>query len=157
MKKIVFVQVGFSFDGSAYLPYAAGTIIANCQNDPALRAEYDFSDIIFLREPLADALKKTEGAYLVAFSCSVWNLEYNKALARRIKRRDPACVVVFGGHSVSLRGELPLVVFASASAALVRKPVNRIYQQSDQDADAQSQRIRSIHHFVPPFRSLSVL
>ena len=106
MKKIVFVQVGFAFDGSAYLPYAAGTMIANCLKDPALAAEYDFSQIIYRREKLADALQKTEGAYLVAFSCSVWNMEYNKALSRRLKRRDPACITVFGGHSVSMLGEL---------------------------------------------------
>ena len=106
MKKIVFVQVGFEFDGDAYLPYAAGTLIANCRRCDDVTSEYDFPEIIFSREPLVSALRKTEGAFAVAFSCSVWNMEYNKTLARRIKERDPACTIIFGGHSVAETGEL---------------------------------------------------
>ncbi len=113
MKKIVFVQVGFEFDGDAYLPYAAGTLIANCRRCGDITSEYDFPEIIFSREPLKNALRKTEGAFAVSFSCSVWNVEYNKALARLIKERDPACIIIFGGHSVAETGgmleELPYV------------------------------------------------
>lgn len=101
MKNIYFVQVGFEFDGSVYLPYAVGTIIAYCQNDPEITSEYKFSDIIFKREKLADAMGKISDPYIVAFSCSVWNMEYNKTLARMIKEKYPECIIVFGGHSVS--------------------------------------------------------
>ena len=101
MKNIYFVQVGFEFDGSVYLPYAAGTIIAYCQSDAQIKKEYNFSDIIFKRELLASAIQKLEEPYIVAFSCSVWNMEYNKALAKMIKKRYPDCIIVFGGHSVS--------------------------------------------------------
>lgn len=101
MKNIYFVQVGFEFDGSVYLPYAAGTIIAFCQNDPGIKSEYKFSDIIFKREKLSSAMGKISDPYIVAFSCSVWNMEYNKTLAKMIKDRYPDCIIVFGGHSVS--------------------------------------------------------
>ena len=101
MKKIYFVQVGFEFDGSVYLPYAVGTIIANCQNDPKIKSEYEFSDIIFKREKLLSAMSKIVDPYIVAFSCSVWNMEYNKALAKMIKEKYSQCIIVFGGHSVS--------------------------------------------------------
>lgn len=106
MKKIYFVQVGFEFDGSVYLPYAAGTIIAYCQHDEKIKREYEFSDIIFRRERLEKALEKIIEPYIVAFSCSVWNIEYNKALARIVKERFPECLVVFGGHSVGTDGSL---------------------------------------------------
>ncbi len=101
MKKIYFVQVGFEFDGSVYLPYAAGAITASCLADEQLKTEYDFSDIIFRREKLAHALEKISDPYAVAFSCSVWNMEYNKALAQKVKERYPDCLIFFGGHSVS--------------------------------------------------------
>lgn len=101
MKNIYFVQAGFEFDGSVYLPYAAGTIIAYCQNDPIIKNEYHFADIIFRREKLSDATDKIADPYIVAFSCSVWNMEYNKALAKIIKSKYPGCIIVFGGHSVS--------------------------------------------------------
>lgn len=99
MKKVYFVQAGFGFDGSVYLPYAVGTLIANCQRYPDIMAEYAFPDIIFSREKLSDALAKIQDPYLVAFSCSVWNIEYNKALARRIREAYPECRILFGGHN----------------------------------------------------------
>ena len=113
MKNVYFVQVGFGFDGSVYLPYAVGMLIANCLRYPEITEEYSFPDIVFFREKLADALAKLREPYLVAFSCSVWNMEYNKALAQRIKQRYPECLIVFGGHNVpengSLLSELPYV------------------------------------------------
>ncbi len=101
MKNIYFVQVGFEFDGSVYLPYAIGTIIAYCQKDARIKSEYNFSDIIFKREKLASAMEKISDPFIVAFSCSVWNMEYNKALAKMVKEKSPGCTVVFGGHSVN--------------------------------------------------------
>lgn len=113
MKNVYFVQVGFGFDGSVYLPCAAGALLANCLQYEEITREYAFPDIVFFREKLADALEKLKDPYLVAFSCSVWNMEYNKALASRIKERYPDCLIAFGGHSVrtdgSLLGELPQV------------------------------------------------
>ncbi len=101
MKNVYFVQVGFEFDGSVYLPYAAGTIIAYCQNDIKVKEVYQFPDIIFKREKLSDAFAKIKEPSVVSFSCSVWNMEYNKALAKKIKEIYPDVVIVFGGHSVS--------------------------------------------------------
>lgn len=101
MKNVYFVQVGFEFDNSVYLPYGVGTIIAYCSANDKIKNEYNFSDIIFRREKLADALKKVKDPTVVGFSCSVWNLEYNKALAKKIKEKYPDCFVIFGGHSAT--------------------------------------------------------
>lgn len=106
MKNIYFVQVGFGFDGSVYLPYAVGTMIAYCRQDAEINNTYNFKDIIFKREKLENALKKIENPYMVGFSCSVWNMEYNKTLAKLVKEKYPECIVVFGGHSVNENSEL---------------------------------------------------
>lgn len=106
MKNVYFVQVGFEFDGSVYLPYAVGTIIAYCKENPQIKSEYAFPEIIFKREKLSSAMDKIRSPFMVAFSCSVWNMEYNKALAKRIKEKYPQCIIVFGGHSVSEDGKL---------------------------------------------------
>lgn len=102
MKNIYFVQVGFEFDGSVYLPYGVGTIIAYCKADEKIKSEYNFADIIFKRERLQEALDKIQEPYVVGFSCSVWNMEYNKALAKIVKEKYPNCFIVFGGHSSTL-------------------------------------------------------
>lgn len=100
MKNIYFTQVGFDFDGSVYLPYAAGTMVASCLADDELKKEYAFPDFIYKREKLDTALSKIKEPYIAAFSCSVWNMEFNKTLAKRVKEKYPACIIIFGGHSV---------------------------------------------------------
>ena len=105
MKNIYFIQVGFAFDKSVYLPYATGTIIAYCKSRPDLAAEYDFKEIIFRRDDIEKIVDGMESPYLAAFSTYVWNVEFNKALAKAVKERYPECIIVFGGHSVSDRME----------------------------------------------------
>ena len=106
MKNIYFVQVGVDFGNSVYLPYAAGAIIASCLTHPEITREYAFPDIIYTRLRLADALDKLKDPYMVAFSCNIWNIEFNKALAKRVRERYPDCLIVFGGHSVGSSTEL---------------------------------------------------
>lgn len=106
MKKVFFVQVGFEFDGSVYLPYAAGTILAYCAQDPLIRKTYTFSEIYFDRRDPRLILREAADPYIFAFSCSVWNMEYNKTLAKGIKEKYPDCQIIFGGHSVSEDAQL---------------------------------------------------
>ena len=106
VKKVFFVQVSVDFGNSYYLPYAAGTMIASCLANEAVSQHYSFPEIIFIREKLHTVLDRLTDAYMVAFSCNIWNIEYNKALAKLIKQRDPECMIVFGGHSVGNSTEL---------------------------------------------------
>ncbi len=105
MKNVYFVQVGFAFDKSVYLPYATGTIVAYCKSLPDIASEYDFKEIIFRRDDIDKIVGGMESPYIVAFSTYVWNVEFNKALAKAIKEKYPECIIIFGGHSVSDRME----------------------------------------------------
>lgn len=105
MKNVYFIQVGFAFDKSVYLPYATGTIVAYCKSRPDIAAEYDFKEIIFRRDDISTIVDGMESPYIAAFSTYVWNVEFNKALAKAVKERYPECIIVFGGHSVSDRME----------------------------------------------------
>lgn len=105
MKNVYFVQVGFAFDKSVYLPYATGTIVAYCKSLTDIASEYDFKEIIFRRDDVDKIVDGMESPYIVAFSTYVWNVEFNKALAKAVKGRYPECIIIFGGHSVSDRME----------------------------------------------------
>ena len=85
MKNVYFIQVGFAFDKSVYLPYATGTIVAYCKSRPEIAAEYDFKEIIFRRDDIDKIVDGMESPYIVAFSTYVWNVEFNKALAKAVK------------------------------------------------------------------------
>lgn len=105
MKNVYFIQVGFAFDKSVYLPYATGTIVAYCKSRPELAEEYDFREIIFRRDDIDKIVDGMESPCVAAFSTYVWNVEFNKALAKAVKAKYPECIIVFGGHSVSDRME----------------------------------------------------
>lgn len=102
MKKNVYLaQINVTYsDRIAYLPYAAACIAAYVWNDSEISESYELGEILFLREKIDDALKRIKNPFVVGFSCYVWNMEYNKALARKIKEIYPECFIVFGGHNI---------------------------------------------------------
>lgn len=111
-KNIYFVQVGFAFDASLYLPYAVGTLAAYAFADEQIKTEYSLGELIFKRERLDDIVARLDNPYIAAFSCYIWNYEFNKALAAKVKAAYPDCTVVFGGHNVSensVADDLPFV------------------------------------------------
>lgn len=107
MKNVYFIQANNVYGTerkSTYLPYAAGCIQAYCLHNPVISSNYCFQKIIYSRVPIPTLVRSLEVPYIVLFSCSVWNAEYNKKAAAAIKEAYPACFIVFGGHSVSADG-----------------------------------------------------
>ncbi len=103
MKNIYFVQANNVYGNkirSVYIPYASGCIAAYAFDDPAIKNTCRLGGFIYTHEPVKDAVKKLEDPFIVAFSCSVWNYEYSKALARSLKKEYPDVTVIFGGHNV---------------------------------------------------------
>lgn len=99
-KRYYLVQVGVSYSSPCFLPYSVGCIAAYLKNDPEITANYEIPDIIVMREKIPDVLKRFHDPAFVAFSCFTWNIEYNKELARELKKIYPDVKIVFGGHSV---------------------------------------------------------
>ena len=104
MKNIYFVQVNDIYAGTQdniYIPYAAGCIMAYCQQIPVIASEYAFQEIIYRRIAIDDVVSALHDPFMVLFSCSVWNTQFNLAAARAVKEAFPACYITFGGHQVS--------------------------------------------------------
>lgn len=103
MKKIYFVQANAVYGDtvkSTYIPYAAGCIVSYAFSHEKIREEYTFERFIYTREDIKQAAASIEGPCIIGFSSSIWNNEYNKALARAIKEKFPDCITVFGGHQI---------------------------------------------------------
>ena len=104
MKKVFLVQPGYLFGNekkSAFLPYAAATLAAYAFSEKEIAERYVFSGFICFFEEYETALQKLKGADVVGFSNYVWNYTYNCELAKRVKRENPQCTVIFGGHQIS--------------------------------------------------------
>ncbi len=103
MKNIYFVQANNVYGNnrrSVYIPYASGCIAAYAFDDETVKSRCRLGGFVYTHEPIAQAVERLKDPFIVAFSCSVWNYEYNKALARELKKAYPSAVVVFGGHNV---------------------------------------------------------
>lgn len=103
-RKLYFLQVNYSYGKSAHLPYTAGQISAYAFADNDVAENYCLENIFFLREPVESVLAKIDNPSVVAFSTYIWNCNFNKEVARRIKEKYPDCVIVFGGHHVAPGG-----------------------------------------------------
>ena len=90
---------------NVYIPYAVGCIQAYCQTNETINNSYNFGKFIYTKEVISKVVSGLESPYMVLFSCSVWNMEYNKALACAIKKVYPSCYITFGGHNVSADGK----------------------------------------------------
>lgn len=103
-KNIYFVQANPVYsenDKNVYIPYATGCIAAYAWADEKVRASFTLGRFIYTREEIETSVASLISPFLAAFSCSVWNMEYNKAFAKKLKEIFPKCIVLFGGHHVS--------------------------------------------------------
>jgi len=90
---------------NVYIPYAAGCIAAYAWSDETIKENFNLGRFIYTRENIDAALVSLVNPILVGFSCSVWNMEYNKVFAKKLKDFYPECIVLFGGHHVSRDAE----------------------------------------------------
>ena len=94
------VQANYLHGNSTYFPYAVGTLIANAKKDDRINEIFDFGEIFFLREDTDAVLGRMSYPAVVGFSNYLWNYEYNKVLAGKIREKYPDCVIIFGGHHI---------------------------------------------------------
>lgn len=102
MRNIYFIQAAVSnYKYTIYLPYTSGCLIAYAMQDAEISSAYCFKDIIFIRDKIDTAMQSIDEPYLVAFSCNIGNIEYSTIFAEKIKKKYPACHIIFGGHGIS--------------------------------------------------------
>lgn len=100
------VQPNSQYGNSVYFPYAAGSLVAYAFEDDRIKKEYAFKGFIYKRLSIEKALDFFEDPFFVGFSCYVWNYEYNKALAKALKKVYPDCYIAFGGHQITADSEV---------------------------------------------------
>ena len=100
MKNIYLAQPNNVVSGKVYFPYAVGTLAAYAWQFDSINKEYRLCDFIYKKDPVDFVCTKIEDPYLIGFSCYMWNVEYNLALAASIKNKWPDCIIVFGGQQV---------------------------------------------------------
>lgn len=80
-----------------WLPYSVAAVWVYAVQDPEICNGYELAGIVYDRRPIDQVCAGLQEPDVCAFSCYVWNEQYNLALARQIKSIWPRCLVVFGG------------------------------------------------------------
>ena len=105
MRNILLVQpnftVGTDVTKEHYLPYSVGLLWAYAKQFKEITDNFQVTDIIFKREPADDVLSNIDEPHIAVFSNYMWNWEYNKVLAAKLKEKYPNCIIMFGGPQVT--------------------------------------------------------
>ena len=100
MMKCQLIQVNFTYGDNAFLPYSAGCLQAACLDNEVVRSKFEFGETIFQRQPIGKILSLIEDYDIVGFSSYIWNWEYNKLLAEKLRQANPTALIIFGGPQV---------------------------------------------------------
>lgn len=100
-KNIYFVQTGCVFNDEHFLPYSVGVLAAYAFKNEKISSYYELAGLIYKSDEFNKTLDEIENPSVVAFSCYMWNYEFNLRLAGAVKERYPECITIFGGHQIS--------------------------------------------------------
>ena len=88
-----------------WIPYSIGCLWSYASQFDDIKENVDLKDIIFRRENVDKLMDRLEDPDVIAFSCYMWNWEWSKEVARRVKEKYPKCKIIFGGPQVTDRPE----------------------------------------------------
>lgn len=95
MNTLYLIQTVDSYGPNKFLPLAAGYQWLHARND-----NWQLADVLIEKIPPKTYVKTMYQPDMVAFSCYIWNWNYNQELAKLIKERWPDCKIVVGGPQV---------------------------------------------------------
>jgi radical SAM superfamily enzyme YgiQ (UPF0313 family) len=98
-------QINNTYGANAFLPYSTALLQAYAQSIPAIQENFDFKELLFLREPPEQVVARLEEPAVLALSSYIWNWQWNVDLARVVKQSWLECKVVLGGPQVLDRCE----------------------------------------------------
>jgi len=107
MKNLYMLQPQYAVEirkeDTYWLPYSVGCLWAYCSQFEDIVKNYTLKDLIFRREDPEELIDRLDNPAICAFSCYVWNEQYNLHVAKLIKERFPECIIEFGGPQATHR------------------------------------------------------
>jgi len=104
MHNLYLIQVVDKYGPNSFLPLAISYQWLYAQVDSTVQKNYQVIDVLIDKKPITDYVKTMPvPPDVVAISCYIWNWEYNKELAKHIKKLYPTCKIIVGGPQVDKR------------------------------------------------------
>jgi radical SAM superfamily enzyme YgiQ (UPF0313 family) len=99
-RNLYLVQFNYKYGKGIIMPYSVGVLWSYANQFSSIKKAYKLKDIICIRDEPDTIVDSLESPDVVAFSVSVWNYEISLAVANKIKKQYPDCLIVLGGPHV---------------------------------------------------------
>lgn len=99
-RNVYMCQVNNKYGNNVFLPYSTGILTSFCLTIDQIKENYEFKDNFFLKNDTDEVVAKLDSPEIFGFSSYIWNFEYNKKLAEKVKSKFSNCLIVFGGHQI---------------------------------------------------------
>lgn len=101
MKHNVYLcQFNFMYGKDVFLPYSVGVLWSYARTISEIKENFHNANFIFIRDDPDKIVASIHEPDIIAFSTYVWNWQMSIEVARRVKKKKPDCLIVFGGPQV---------------------------------------------------------
>ena len=88
------------YNDNYVIPYSIATLVSYIKSHKYLDDKFKFHESFILKNELDEHINNTNNVDMLLCSCYTWNWQITKKLAEGIKRRNPECLIIFGGPHV---------------------------------------------------------
>jgi len=104
MKNLYLVQVTDKYGPNSFLPVAISYQWMYASTSKLVKENYQVSDVLIEKKsPKKYVEEMKDEPHVMMLSSYVWNWEYNKELAKKVKEKYPNCLTITGGPHVDKR------------------------------------------------------
>jgi len=100
MIKVNSSQFNYRYFGRIHFPYSISLLVSYLKTDKKITDSCTFEKTFVFRENVDNYIKQCIDTDILLCSCYVWNWEITTYLARKIKKINPNCTIIFGGPQV---------------------------------------------------------
>ena len=100
MFSVISSQFNYLYGDQIHFPYSIGRLVSYVKANEELASDFRFKPTFIFRDKLEEYVEKSSDADILLCSCYVWNWEITKELAKKIKKINPNCLIIFGGPQV---------------------------------------------------------
>jgi len=98
--KVCSSQFNYKYGDQIHFPYSIATLVAWIKSNPELSDVFQFEKCFIFRNKIEKYISTCCDSDILLCSCYGWNWEITKKLAKRVKKINPKCIIIFGGPQV---------------------------------------------------------
>lgn len=100
MKNVYILELSDKYANQVRLPYGTGLIWSFCKSIQEIKTNYSLKEWFYYKQDVDNICEKIIDPDVIIFSSFVWSWEYNKEVAKKIKKKYPNCLTICGGPQV---------------------------------------------------------